>query len=174
VSRTSWYLSIATAFAIHNAEEGAAAARLLSFMQAGAPVFLRDFYSGMQVNDLRISLAILTAAGVGVTLFSVLRSKAAGSAFAMLVFAAVIGVNALAHIALAIAAGTYMPGLITALVLTLPLSVVIAVRGKRERWVPSVAYWSVIPLALLVHGPVLAGFIRFSVGIARALSRNVA
>lgn len=172
MNRRIWYIAVAVAFAIHNLEEAVAAARLLAFMRSRAPAFLRDFCSGIAVTDLRVSLAILTIVGVVVAAIAARRPSGVTSAFAMLVFAAVIGVNAIAHIALTLAVRAYMPGLITAIVLTLPLAVLLLVRGRREGWVSSAAYWSVIPAAILVHGPVLAGFIRLSITIARTVSRN--
>jgi hypothetical protein len=167
VTRRSWYFLIGLAFALHNSEEAIAAPRMLAMMQARGPALLRAFYSGIEVAELRVSLFILTALGLFLTLMAARNEESTGSAYTMLVFAALIGLNALMHIALAVTFRTYMPGLITAILLTLPLSLLVLSRAFRERWVPTRAYWSVIPAAVVVHGPLLAAFIIGTTRIAR-------
>jgi hypothetical protein len=166
VGKRALYVLVAIVFVLHNAEEGIAAAQMIGFMQSQAPAFLRGLYEGVGVAELRISLAILTLVGVLVTVLCVRRATGAGSSYSMLLFASVIGVNAVMHIALAAAAGAYMPGILTAVTMTLPLAVVLLLRGRREMWVSSGTYWTLLPAALVVHGPVLAAFVRASVTIA--------
>ena len=172
MTRSSWYFLIGLAFALHNSEEAIAAPRMLAMMQARGPALLRAFYSGIEVSELRVSLFILTALGLFLTLLASRNEASTSSAYAMLVFAAVIGLNALMHIALAVTFRSYMPGLITAILLTLPLSLLVLARGFRERWVPTRAYWSIIPAAVVVHGPLLAGFIIGTTRLARVFVRS--
>ena len=173
VSRRSLYLLGALAFGLHNTEEAIAASRMLELMQSRAPSLLRDFYAGIEVSEFRISLLILTALGVLVAAIAAQSPTKGSSSYVMLVFGGFIGLNALAHIGLTFAVREYMPGLLSALVLTLPASIVLLARGRRECWVSSSAYWTVLPVAVLIHGPVMVGFIRASIGVARAISRGV-
>lgn len=173
MSRRSWYFGVALAFALHNIEEAIAAPRMLELMQSRGPGSLRAFYSGIDSSELRASLLILTILGLLVTMTATRRPTRTGSSYVMLVFGAFIGLNALAHVALTVAFRAYMPGLLTALVLTLPISALLLARGRREHWVSSTAYWTVLPVAVLVHGPVLVGFLRITMGLARALARGV-
>ena len=169
MSRRSWYFVVALAFALHNFEEAIAARRMLELMQSRGPGYLRAFYSGIAASELRASLLILTTLGLLVIMAAARSPTKPGSSYVMLVFAAFIGLNALAHVVLTVAFGAYMPGLLTALLLTLPVSVLLLTRGRREGWVSSTVFWTVFPIAVLVHGPVLAGFLRVSIGVARAL-----
>lgn len=162
MSRSAWYLLVGLAFALHNSEEGLAARRLLEFLQSHAPRFLREFYAGITVFELQVGLIILTALGIVVTAVAVRSSTASASAFGMMVFAAVLGLNAVAHIGLSIAARSYMPGLVTAIVLTLPVSVLLLLRARREAWVTTSVFWAAFPVAALVHGPLLAAFLQIS------------
>jgi Protein of unknown function with HXXEE motif len=135
VSRRAWYLSVALAFAIHNAEEATAAPRLLNFMQSIGPMAFRAFYEGITASELRASLVVLTLLGIIITAFAVRSPHRPPRAYAMLVFAAVIALNALAHVALSGIYRAYMPGLVTALLVTMPVGVMIFFRARRDAWV---------------------------------------
>ena len=173
MNRRSWYFLTAVAFALHNAEEAAAAPRMLDLMQSRAPMFLRSVYAGIQVSELRASLLVLTLAALALAAAASRAPNAAGWSYLMLLLGAVIGLNALAHVALTITFGAYMPGLITALVLTLPVSVAVLARGWRDRWVVPAAYWTLLPAAVVVHGPVLAVFIGTSIRALRAVADRI-
>ena len=174
VSRRAWYLSIGVAFAAHNVEEATAAPRLLEFMQSGAPIAFRAFYEGINATELRFSLTILTLVGLVVTALAARLALGPRGAYAMLVFAAVIGLNALAHVALSGIARTYMPGLVTAVLLTLPVAIMVFVRARRDNWVSATAYWTAFPLALVIHGPVLVLFVHTTIGALRVLTDSAA
>jgi hypothetical protein len=172
VSRRSLYLLTALAFGLHNTEEAIAASRMIELMQSRAPSLLRDFYAGIAVSELRISLLILTTLFVLVAGIAARSPAKVSSAYVMLVFGGFIGLNALVHVVLSFAFRTYMPGLLSALLLTLPASVVLLARGRRERWVSPRLYWTIFPAAVLIHGPIMVGFLRASIGVARAFSRG--
>ena len=134
MTRRRWYWAIAVAFAVHNGEEAARAPLMLEFMQFRAPAFLRDTYTGVDESNLRLNLLILSLLVLG---FATIATRAPHNrvwASVMLVFAGLIGLNALAHIGLSIAARTYMPGLLTAVFVTLPVSIAVLMRARRERW----------------------------------------
>lgn len=174
MSRRAWYLTVALAFAVHNAEEATAAPRMLNFMQSSASMGFGAFYQGITPSELRASLAVLTLLGVTVTAFAVRFPHRSRWAYTMLVFASVIGLNALAHVALSSMFRTYMPGLVTALMLTLPAAVMVLLRARHEKWVSSTAYWTALPMAIVIHGPVLVLFIRTAMRGVRALTGSAA
>lgn len=133
---------------------------MVRLLQSQAPRFLRSFYSQVDVSDLRFGLAVLTLLGVTLALIAIRIPRATGSAYAMLVFATVIGINAFAHIVLSVIFRAYMPGLLTAICLCLPVAIALWYRAWKDAWIPRTWIWTVVPAALLVHGPLLAGFIR--------------
>ena len=53
----------------------------------------------------------------------------------------------------------YSPGLVTALALNLPYSLHVLSRAVRERWLSRAGLVSLLPAALVVHGPLLVGMI---------------
>lgn len=174
MSRRAWYLTVGLAFAIHNAEEATAAPRMLNFMQSSAPMAFRVFYQGINSSELRFSLVVLTLVGMLVTVVAARMPTRPSWAYAMLVFAAVIGLNALAHVTLSVIFQTYMPGLVTAVILTLPVAITVLVRGRRDKWVSSAKYWTLLPAAFVIHGPILVLFIRTTIRGLRALTGSAA
>lgn len=155
-----WYVFVAGAFTLHNTEEALGAPAMVRLLQSQAPRFLRALYSGVEVSDLRFGLAVLTLLGIALALAAIRSPRATGSAYAMLVFATVIGINAFAHIVLSVIFRAYMPGLLTAIFLCLPVTIALWYRVWKDGWIPRTWLWTVVPAALLVHGPLLAGFIR--------------
>ena len=159
--------SLGLALALHNGEEALRATHMLQFMQSDAPGFLRDAYAGITVSELQGSLLILTAIALLGAVVAAVFSAAAAAAFGMMVLAALLGLNAVFHIVLSIQAGAYMPGLITALLISLPVSVTLLVRAWQQRWVSARAFWTVLPVAVLIHGPVLDAGFRVSLSLVR-------
>lgn len=163
MTKSTLYFTPAVVFCIHNAEEALFAPRMLEFLQTRAPDFLRAFYSDIEVSQLRVGLAFLSAFGVLLALAAARRPTSAGWAYAMLVFAGVIGINGLAHVLLSFVARAYLPGLVTAVALSLPTAALLHRVAWREHWIERPAFASVLPVAVLVHGPVLMAFIRLVV-----------
>src|SRR6185503_14879720 len=81
--------------------------------------------------------------------------------FALLV-QAVIFLNALWHVATALVVFQgYAPGLLSAVLLNLPYSIIVYRKARRERWLSTSASWLLLPGALVVHGPLLLGVLYF-------------
>lgn len=167
MNRRAHYLLVGLAFALHNGEEALAARGLLRFMQSEAPGFLGHVYAGITVVQLRADLLVVTVLGFAATAAAVRFSTSSASALGMLVFAALLGLNALLHVGLSVAAGSCMPGLGTAVLITLPVSATLLLRARREAWVSTRSLWAVVPIAALLHGPVLGVFLRTSSRLMR-------
>jgi len=167
MSRRFWYLILGLALSLHNAEEILRATQYLQFMQSDAPDFLRDAYAGITVSELQGSLLVLTATAVLGTGVATVFSAAAASAFGMMVLAAFLGLNAIFHLILSIQAGAYNPGLVTALLISLPISITLLVRARQQRWVSARTFWMVLPTAVLIHGPILDVAFRVALRLVR-------
>jgi hypothetical protein len=168
MSRRSWFLVLGLALSLHNAEEIVRARQMLQFMQSEAPAFLRDAYAGITVSELQGSLLILTAIALSGIVVAAVFSAAAASAFGMMALAALLGLNAFFHIVLFIQTGAYMPGLVTALLITLPISLTLLERARHQCWVPAGAFWAALAVGVVVHGPVLDALFRMSLELMRA------
>jgi hypothetical protein len=64
---------------------------------------------------------------------------------------------------------SYTAGLATSLFVNLPFSVYLYWRAVRERWIGTAGFLILIPVAAVVHVPVLFGFLYVSGFISRAL-----
>ena len=160
------------AFAVHNVEEGIGAPLLIQLMQSRAPNFLRSFYSGIRAVDFRGSLIILSTIGLCLAAIAATRITSRAWSYVMLVFASVMGLNGLAHVGFSIAWHGYMPGTLTAVCLTIPISLALLVRSHREVWIAPSLRWTLAPAAIVVHGPVLVALIPLFVRLTRLLTRR--
>lgn len=168
IGRRSWFLILGLAFGLHNSEEWLLAPQVLQFMQSDAPAFLRDVYAGITASELQGVLLILSAIVLVVTAIAAVFPAEAASAFGMMVLAAVLGLNAVFHIALFIQTGAYLAGLVTAVLISLPASATLLVRARQQRWMSARALWAIPPTAILIHGPVLDAFFALSLRVVRA------
>src|SRR5262245_42596464 len=167
ISRRWWFLILGLAFSLHNSEEWLLAPQMLEFMQSDAPGFLREIYSGITVPELQGVLLILTAFVLVLIAIAAVFAAAAASAFGMMVLAALLGLNAIFHIVMFIHTGIYLPGLVTAVLVSLPVAAALLVQARRQRWTPGPAFWAVVPVAVLVHGPVLDALFQVSLRLVR-------
>jgi hypothetical protein len=106
------------------------------------------------------AFAFLFVVYLGAALLALRASRASAAVylFALLVMARLT--NVLAHVAQAVYARGYVPGLVTALVVVLPLSVYLVERLVARRWIA----WPA------VHVLFLGGFVAQLLGIVAALS----
>jgi len=63
----------------------------------------------------------------------------------------VLLVNAVGHSLTALPLGSYVPGLITAVVINLPVGIYVLQRGLREQWIRPNAAWQLIGVAIALH-----------------------
>jgi hypothetical protein len=100
-------------------------------MQSDAPGFLRDAYAGITGSELQAVLLILTAVLlVIIAIATVFRGAA--SAFAVMVVAALLGLNAVFHVVLFIHTGVFVAGLVTAVLVSLPVAAALLVQARRQ------------------------------------------
>jgi hypothetical protein len=174
MTRRGWYLAVALAFAVHNVEEGIGAPRLLQLMQSRAPQFLRPIYVGISPAEFRVSIALLVLIGFCLAVLAARSPTSRAWAYVMLVFGTVIGINGLGHVTFSATWREYMPGTLTAIALTIPVAFGVLVRSRREAWIRQSMRWTVLPAAIVIHGPVLAALVPVLVRVARLFTRGAA
>jgi hypothetical protein len=167
MSRRSWCLVLSVAWVLHDSEEWLLAPRMLHFMQSDAPQFIRDVYAGITVPELQAVLLILTCVVLVVIAVAAVFTPTAAAAFVTMALAALLALNATFHIVLSIYTGVYLAGLVTAVLVSLPVAVTLLVQARRQRWTPMPAFWAVVPAAVLVHGPVLDALFKVSLRLVR-------
>ena len=160
--------AIPGAMALHNLEEALTFGRYLPLVRERAPAVARPLVAGVTYRQLLVALAAATLLAVAVAGWAWLRPHSRAARWGALVLQAVMAINVVSHAAAALVVTRgYAPGLVTALLLELPLSVYVFRRASRERWLRRGALRLIAPAALLVHGPGLVALILLAGRLSR-------
>jgi hypothetical protein len=150
---------IPVALFVHNVEEAFAIGAALPRLEAtwsrllGRPVVLP---SAQQYDT---ALAVVTGIAFGVFFLARLWDPAS---YALVVLQAVMTLNVLMHVLGTVLVGRYAPGVVTAILVEAPTSVVVFRRLGEARWM-SPTQWRLLPfLAVLLHGPALVGLLAWA------------
>lgn len=141
---------------LHNTEEAFAFRAYLPGIPALLPPALAKVAGALSHPRMLFALAVVSVVAVVVAIAVSLRPRSPGATWALLVLEAVMGVNAIAHVASAVFVfGGYAPGVVTAVLFNAPFAVWCFVVARRERWLGRAAMVATVPVALVLHGPVL-------------------
>ncbi|GLC25942.1 HXXEE domain-containing protein [Roseisolibacter agri] len=170
MTRRRLLLWLPLAFALHNAEEALTLARAFPVVRERAPALAVAVLGPADPGHA----VVLTALGVAtllplvVALWALARPASVAARWAVLLVTTAFLVNAASHVATALwlHAGHrtptlgvwYAPGLVTAVLVNLPLTLHVLRRAARERWLSSRGQWRwLLPAAILLHGPGVLG-----------------
>ncbi len=158
-TRAGLFWLVPTLFAAHNLEEGLMMKRYLPAARAAMPARLRRLvgevgYYQFAVLLIAITLVVFLIAAVGD-----LGAPGSVAGYALLAVQATMLLNVASHVGAAIKLRGYSPGLATAVLINLPFSIVLLGLASTERWYAAPALLTLMPLALLLHGPVLLGLL---------------
>jgi len=148
VHRLFWIAAFA--FALHNAEEAFGITSLY-------PEPLRTALEPVSASGVQRALVVVTVLPVALALSVSRGVPGHWSLWLLLLLQATLAINAVAHVVFAFLAEGHAPGVVTAVLLNLPLAFYILRRAWKEGWVSASALWALLPAALFVHGPLLAG-----------------
>lgn len=142
---------------LHNLEELLAMPRALPAVAARMPDAARTLLPSVTLPMFALALAVATVlpwAFAGMAL-----AGRRGGVYLVLLVQATLLVNVASHLAAAALLGGYAPGLATAILVNLPFGTHLLGRARRERWTGGRGWSLLLPLALVVHGPVLVGLL---------------
>ena len=105
-------------------------------------------------------LVLITALAFLIAASGDLAAPGSPAGYALLAIQATMLVNVASHIGAAIVLRGYAPGLVTALALNLPFSLWLLHVASAGHWYSAAALLWLIPLALILHGPVLIGLLK--------------
>ena len=108
------------------------------------------------VSGLHIAL-ILAAVLPSLVILWAMISRIHALFIAGLFVEAVLLVNAVFHSMTAILAGAYVPGLITAVLINLPVGILIFRRAISQRWIPASLAWQLLIASAVLHVVWLGG-----------------
>ena len=118
------------ALRLHNLEEALTIGAALPQLQAKLSALLGRAVSLPTQRQFHLDLVLITAFGFALLLAARWWK---GAAWALIALQAVMAANVLVHVAAALLLGGYAPGLVTALLVEAPVSVILFRRLRRER-----------------------------------------
>ena len=139
----------------------------LALIRATAPARIREFVAQVTYDQILAALAIVTVVPLIVALWAASKPESKAALWSVLLVQAVVALNVASHLASAAFLRGYGPGLATAVLINLPFSIYLFRRATRERWLSERAFASLIPAAIVVHGPLLIGVIVLSGSMVR-------
>jgi hypothetical protein len=160
LARRAVLWTIPAALLLHNAEEALFFPRYLPLVLGRLPDSWQVLGGVVTMGQVWAAMAILTLVAVALAAWANLVPTAAAPLWLLLLIVATLLLNVLWHVAAAVVLfDGYSPGLVTAVLVNLPLSVYLLRRSVRESWLTRGARWALLPAALLVHGPLLSGLL---------------
>jgi uncharacterized protein with HXXEE motif len=142
-------------FALHNSEEALTIGRFLPLVKAQLPSWTAAWAHDLTVSVYLTALPIVTALGLLAGFWVILRPHSRTALWTLLLLQAVVLLNVFFHLLTAALLHGYAPGVATAALLNLPLSLYVFRTAYQEAWLTRPALLALIPAAVLVHGPLL-------------------
>jgi hypothetical protein len=159
-----WLLPLA--LALHNVEEAATMPAALPGLAARLSPDLRQLAGSLSPGAIWLALALATAVPLAVSVWADRRPGQPAARWLVLALWATVLLNTAWHGAAALLVfHGYAPGVLSAVLVNLPLSVLALGSGLRGGWVSRPAAWALVPAALGLHTLGTAGLL----GLARLL-----
>lgn len=153
--------------ALHNLEEGLLFPRYLPRVLGRLPTGIRDWIGPVSSGEMWLALALATGIPLAFSVWAAVRPASRAALWLVLALWATLLLNAVWHVVAAVALlGGYAPGLVTAVALNLPVSVLVLRRASAEQWFSRQALRALVPAAIVCHLPGALGLMLWS----RALS----
>ena len=160
LSRRAVLAAIGLTLVLHTIEEYVTFPEFLSSSDGGLAKWLHPNKFLHNSHELRIALVIATVLPLAVIAWAILRPRK-GWLISALLLESILLVNAAWHILAAIVRHGYAPGVITAVLVNLPVGVYVLRRAVKERWIGARTAALLIGIALVLHvvalGSLLAG-----------------
>jgi hypothetical protein len=144
----------------HNFEEALTFPSYLPLVLERMPDTWRSIAGPVTLGQVWAALAGVTLIPFMLAAWATLRPHLAAPVWLLLVIQATLLLNVLWHVIAALVLfGGYAPGLGTAVLLNVPVSILLLRRAAKENWVSARARWALPPTAIVVHGPLLSGLL---------------
>ena len=154
--RAEGLLIVPIAFLVHNIEEAVTIGGALPKMQVWLRTWLGPSVLLPSADEYYWALGAITLASFVIWLVA---RRWDSVSYALVVLQAVMTLNVATHLFGALSLQGYAPGLVTALLVEAPTSVVVFRRVRRAGWM-SRGQWVLLPfLVAVIHGPGLVGLL---------------
>ena len=169
LTRTAALWLVPLLFFVHNCEEGIMMRVTLDEVRSGMPRFLRVFLPPVSYEQFLVALVLLTALAFCAALYGGIDRSQSWGVYVLVGLQMVLLLNVVAHVATLAVVGHYTAGSATSLLVNLPFSLYLLGRALKEEWVGRRGFLLLIPVAFVVHTPILFGLLFISGYISRFL-----
>ena len=153
VSRRAALLLVPLLLTVHDAEEALFVPGALRTVLHRVPVQYTNLVP--TTRQMYGALVIATVVPWLIWLAGAARRETRAGVAALLLIQCIVLVNVAWHVGAATWLHGYAPGVATALALNLPFSIWLLQRAWRERWIDRRVLAAFLPLAVLLHGPIV-------------------
>lgn len=151
VSQRTLLWLVPVAIAVHSIEEALLVRRFLPFVNQRLQAIVGTPAPNLTARTYLIAFFVFTAIPFAIAATGDLSRKRGAAVYAMVTITVAMLVNVAVHVSGAVLAGGYVPGLVTAVGINLPLFAHVVRRAVGEGWVRRWA--AIIVAAVLLHGP---------------------
>ena len=166
ISRSTVLALIGVTLALHNGEEFFAFPIFLPSLGHRMPSWMPSPATQHNIANLRIALIFATVLPCIVIACAII-TRIHGFLIASLFVEVILLVNAFAHTLTALLLRSYVPGLVTAILINLPFGIYVFRRSIREGWISRYRAWQLVIIAILIHVVWLATGIMRAQGVSR-------
>jgi uncharacterized protein with HXXEE motif len=145
--------AVPAAVLIHNVEEALTFPRYAPSVLAIVPDAVRPLMPSARY--MYVALLVVTAIPIGLALLALRRAGGAWATYGLLLVAAVVLVNVVWHLLAATLLGGYAPGVVTAVIVNLPVMAAALRWARREGWLSKGALWLYLAVGVMLHGAAL-------------------
>jgi len=166
LSRNLVLALIGVTLALHDAEEFFAFPLFLPTLGRRMPSWMPSPATQHNIANLRIALIFATLLPC-IVIACAIVTRIHGFLLASLFVEVILLVNAFAHTLTALLLRSYVPGLVTAILINLPFGIYVFRRSIREGWIRRYRAWQFVIIAILVHVVWLATGVMRAQGMSR-------
>ena len=153
--------------ALHNLEEGVFFPRYVPRVLGRLPTGVRDWIGPVSPREMGVALVLATVIPLGFCLWAAACPASRTALWLVLAMWATLLLNVVWHVTAAVVLfGGYAPGVVTAVALNLPVSLLVLQRAAAEQWSSRGALRALVPAAVALHLPGAIGVML----LGRALS----
>ncbi len=151
VSQRTLLCFVPVAIAVHNLEEALFLRAFLPFVNQRLRASVGTAAPRLTTSTYFIAFFVTTVIPFAIAAIGDLSRKRGAAVYAMMTIVVSMLINVAVHVGGAVLVGGYVPGLVTAVSINLPLFAYVVWRAADEQWVRR---WpAIIVAAVLLHGP---------------------
>lgn len=162
--RSLWLIPVF--LALHNLEEFFIVKNALPGPLPASPEWVQQLIPVITDGQFAAALIVVTLVPCAALILGVASSRRRASVLVLLQIQVLIFLNVFVHMTGALFSGGYIPGLVSAVLLNFPFSLLIFRRARKERWIGPRAAAGMVAIGLVLLGPGMIGLLKLMVHLS--------